>query len=172
MGAGQVGYTGALLGSPIASNLASSGQNLLNQTNPEQGAANTQATNLVDAINLNGLSPGEYNATERAVNQGNVATGNLGNPNAMTSLSNALDFGGAFNSKIPLLGSALGAATNVSGQQNTQFNPLTTATNTSNTLTNFGLGQFQPQQANSTLTSPLSLTSSLFQPLGYKRLCS
>lgn len=105
---------------------ATAGQALNQQLNPNYYAnigtatglntnAAGQANNLLNAINLNGLSPGEFNATQRAQNQGNVGTGNLGLLNNSNTIANAMNFGGAFNNKLGILGSALGSANSTSG---------------------------------------------------------
>jgi len=134
----------------------------LNQLlNPAQAASNGQATNLVNSINLNGLSGGEQSAVERSLGQSNYATGNLGLDNATNAVSNAMNFGNALQGKRMALGSALGAAGGVSANQQTQVNPVGTALGSGNTAGNFGLSQFNPTQANSTLTAPLSFGSSL-----------
>jgi hypothetical protein len=87
-----------------------------------------QSNNLLNAINVNGLSPGEYNSTERAVNQGNQASGNLGLFNGTNTLSNALNFGGAFNTKLGILGNAIGTANNTANAaENNGFNAIGTA---------------------------------------------
>ena len=140
--------------------------NLARATNPDyynvQDAASKQAGNLLSSYNMNGLSPGESNAVERSLNQSNTATGNLGLDNATNMVSNAMNFGSAYQAKQAALGSALGAASNVANTaQNTGFNPVTTALNAGNTSTNFGLGTFNPTQANSTLTAPLTLGTAL-----------
>lgn len=103
---------------------------------PATQAAVNGGTQAVNAINLNGLSPGEANATERSLNQNNTATGNLGLLNPTNTISNAMNFGGAFNSKIPLLNSAVGAAAGASNAANTTtgtaaslFNPISTSGN-------------------------------------------
>lgn len=129
----------------------------LNQLlNPVQAASNTQAQNLVNSINLNGLSPGEYNAGERSLNQSNYATGNLGLDNATNSLSNAMNFGDMLSAKRAQLGSALGVAGGVSANQQTQVNPVGTALGAGNTSTNFGLGTFNPTQGSAAVTAPLT----------------
>jgi len=130
----------------------------LNQT---QGAANTQGANLLNSINLNGLSPGEFNATERANNQNLTSTGNLGVDNPTNTLSNAMNFGGAFNNKIGILGNALNQTAGVSANQQTQVNPVGTALGAGNLANNFGANLFNPSQANSNLTVPFSAASAL-----------
>jgi len=138
---------------------AASAVNLNNTLNPTQAAANTQAQNLLSSINLNGLSPGEQNSVQRSLNQSNYATGNLGLDNATTAVSNALNFGGAFNSKLGILGNALSSANATAANQNTQVNPQTAFNNATNTASNFGLGTFNPTQANSTATAPLTFAT-------------
>lgn len=152
-----------ILGSGGAA-LAGGANNLLAQTNPAQAAANTQASNLVNSINLNGLSGGEQAAVERSLNQSNYATGNLGLDNATNAVSNAMNFGQALQAKRAALGSALGTASGVSGSQNAQFNPVNTALANPG-QNNFALGQFNPNSSASTITSPLSFASSIFSPL-------
>lgn len=155
----QAATTNALLNGN-AGQAATSAVELNNRLNPVQAQSNQQAQNLLSSINLNGLSPGEQNATQRSLNQSNYATGNLGLDNATTAVSNALNFGGAFNNKLGILGSALGAAGGVANNQNSQVNPVNTAFNSANTAGNFGLGTFAPTQANGTATAPLSSATS------------
>lgn len=115
-----------------------------------QDASSNQAANLVNSIQLGGLSPGEANATERATNQGMQGTGNLGLRNNTNTLSNALNFGGAFNQKLGVLGNALGAANQTAtSAQNTGFNPINVALGQPNasTMGNFGTGTFSPTNA-------------------------
>ena len=76
-------------------------------------AASQGANSAIGAINLGGLSPGEAAATERSLNQSNLGTGNLGLLNPTNTISNALNFGGAFNNKIGLMNNATNAASNV-----------------------------------------------------------
>lgn len=109
--------------------------------------ATRQSNNLLNSISLNGLSPGEQNAVERSTNQGNIGSGNLGLANPTNVVSNALNFGGAFNSKLGILGNALGAANNTANTaQNTGFNPVSIALGQPNTSTmgNFGTSSFSP----------------------------
>lgn len=152
--------TGGLL-TGAGGQAATAASNLSNTLNPEQAASNTQATNLVNSINLNGLSGGENAAVERSLNQSNYATGNLGLDNATNAVSNAMNFGNALQAKRTALGSALGSAGGVASNQNTFTNPVSTALNSGNTTSNFGLGTFNPTQANSNITAPLNFGSSL-----------
>lgn len=167
------GYQAA--GANIAQQQATSQLNLLNGTggqvaaadtaisnanNPVQATAQNQTNNLLNSYNLNGLSGGEQAATERSLNQSNYATGNLGIDNATNAVSNAMNFGNAFNAKRAALNTALGTAQGTAANQNTFANPVTNANNAGNTSSNFGLSTFAPTQANSNITSPLSFASS------------
>ena len=140
---------------------ATNAVNLNNSLNTAQAGSNALASQLGGAINLNGLSPGEYNATERANNQGLTATGNLGVNNGTNTVANAMNFGGAFNNKIGIASNALGSMTGVANAQNAQVNPVSTATNAGNVSNNFGASLFNPSQANANLTVPYSAASSL-----------
>jgi len=117
---------------------------------PAMAAANQGAVAGVNAINMNGLSPGEANAVERSTNQGNLATGNLGNSNATNAIGNAMNFGGAFNSKIPLLNASTNTATGVA---NAGTNILGTS-----------LGAFTPLASNA--SAPISKSNSIFGSTG------
>jgi hypothetical protein len=137
------------------------GAGLTNLLNPAQAASNTQAANLVNSINLNGLSGGETAAVDRSLNQSNYATGNLGLDNATNAVQNAMQFGNALQAKRAALGTALGQATGVAQAQNTAFNPVQAATSAGNVSANFGLGQFNPTQANANLTTPFTFATGL-----------
>src|ERR1017187_8651960 len=128
--------------------------NLARATNPNyyktQDTASSQASNLVNSYNLNGLSPGEQNATERSLNQSNTATGNLGLDNATNMVSNAMNFGDAYNAKRAALNTAIGTAdTTATSAQNTGFSPVNIALGQPNTSTmgNFGTGTYSPTNA-------------------------
>lgn len=163
--------SGSLLARQQAANtadlLAGSGGNaameaarLNNQINTSQAAANQGVNQLMGAINLNGLSPGEQNAVERGINQNLQGTGNLGLNNALNTANNAVNWGGAFNQKIGLMNNAIGTATNTANAQNTQLNPFNAAMGAASAQNNFGLQQYNPTQANSTLNTPFSFASS------------
>lgn len=119
---------------------------------PALNAANQGAVAGVNAINLNGLSPGESNAVERSLNQSNTSTGNLGLLNPETTVANAMNFGGAFNSKIPLLNSATQTA---SGVANSNVGALTGTA-----------GIFNPVASNASSPISQSTSSSLFSNAG------
>lgn len=138
---------------------AVAGAGLTNLLNPAQAANNTQATNLVNSINLNGLSGGEQAAAERSLNQSNYATGNMGLDNATNAVSNAMNFGQQLQAKRAALGSALSTAQGVASGQNTAFNPTQYIAQSGNTSNNFGLSQFNPTQANSTLSTPYTFAT-------------
>lgn len=98
-----------------------------NYYNP-QDASSRQATNLVNSINLNGLSGGETAAVERSLNQSNTATGNLGLDNATNTVSNAMNFGNALQAKRDALSRALASGTGVAQSAvNSGFNPVNVA---------------------------------------------
>jgi hypothetical protein len=134
---------------------ASAAQTLNEQLNPDyyaaQNAASQGAASAVGAINLGGLSPGESAATERSLNENNVGTGNLGLLNPENTISNALNFGGAFNSKIGLMNQAVGAASGAAGtaSSNAGLNPTNVALGQPNTSTlgNFGTSQLSPSNS-------------------------
>ena len=131
-----------------------------------QNPASAQAANLLGAVNLNGLSPGEANAVERSNNQSLASTGNLGLTNPTNTISNALNFGGAFNSKLGLLGNALGAANQTAqSAQNSGFNPVSLALGQPNpaAASNFGTGTFTgttPSTQNAATSGTLGFGSS------------
>jgi len=113
---------------------------------PALAAANKGAVEGVNAIDMTGLSPGEYNATERSLNQSNQATGNTGVNNGTNTVRNAMDFGGAFNNKVSLLNNATNTATNAA-------NAGSSALNTTNSM-------FAPFAANA--SAPISKSSSMY----------
>lgn len=111
---------------------ADSARNLLARDNPEYaktiGSAATQSQNLLNSYNLKGLSPGEANAVERSTNQTNSATGNLGLSNPTNVVSNAMNFGQAFDAKRAALNTAIGTGNQTASTAIGAFNPLTVAT--------------------------------------------
>ena len=131
---------------------AKAAQTLNQQTNPDyysaQDAASKGAASAVGAINLGGLSPGEASATERSLNQNNVGTGNLGLLNPENTISNALNFGGAFNSKVGLMNNAVssasGAANSASGNAGLNTTNVALGQPNTSTLGNFGTSNLTP----------------------------
>lgn len=121
-------------------------------TNPDyytaQDAASKGAAQAIGAINLNGLSPGEEAAIERSTNQNNIGTGNLGVLNPTNTISNAVNFGGAFNSKVGLMNNAVNSASTAanSASNNGGFNGVNVALGQPNVSTagNFGTNAFSP----------------------------
>lgn len=83
-------------------------------TNPDYASTSDSVADktnqLLGSYNLKGLSAGEQNAVERSQNIATGGTGNLGLSNATNTISNALNFGGAFNNKLTNLNTALGTA--------------------------------------------------------------
>lgn len=126
-------------------------------TNPDyytaQDAASKGAADTVGAINLGGLSPGEEASIERSTNQNAVGTGNLGVLNPTNTISNAMNFGGAFNSKVGLMNNAVGAASGAanSAASNGGFNGVNVALGQPNvsTTSNFGTNQLTPASSTS-----------------------
>lgn len=116
-----------------------------------QDAASSGAARAVNAVNLSGLSPGEAASVERANNQNLSGTGNLGLNNNSNIIANAMNFGGAFNSKVGLLNNAVNTATNAanSAAGNGGFNGVNIALGQPNmgTGTNFGTGTYSASNA-------------------------
>lgn len=115
-----------------------------------QDAASSGAAKAISAIDLNGLSPGETNAVERSLNQNNTSTGNLGLVNPTNIVSNAMNFGGAFNNKIGLMNNAVGAASGAASTaaSNGGINPVNIALGQPGSMGNFGTSAFQPVNSN------------------------
>lgn len=144
---------------------------LARETNPNyygvQDAASQQAQNMLNAIDLRGLSPGEQMAVERGLNQQNGATGNLGLNNSVNTVRNAMSFGDAYDKKIGQLGNALTAANQTAtSAQNTGFSPVNLALGQPNasTMGNFGTGTFTnttPQTQNASSANAFQFGSSL-----------
>lgn len=112
--------------------------------------ATRQSNNLLNSINLGGLSGGEQSAVERSLARDQIGSGNLGLNNATNTVSNAMNFGGAFNSKLGTLGQALGSSNQTANTaQNTGFNPVNIALGQPNasTMGNFGTGTFSNTNA-------------------------
>lgn len=131
--------------------------NPLAQGSPALDAANQGAVAGVNAINLNGLSPGEAASVERSTNQQNLATGNLGNSNAMNTIGNAMNFGGAFNNKIGLMNNSTNAAASAANAGSGAANALSTSLGTVG-------GLFNPVASNANTAN--SKSSSTFGSLG------
>lgn len=156
----QAGNTANLL-SGQGGVAAAEATGLSNVLNPLQTTNQLQGANLLNSINLNGLTGPQTAQVERSLNQSNYATGNLGLDNATNAVSNAMQFGNALQNKQSQLSSALGTTSNIAANQNSFTNPVSTALNSGNTSGNFGLSTFAPTQANSNLTAPLSFGSAL-----------
>lgn len=135
----------------VAQELAGSGADaaanaraLLEKTNPEYAktisASSKAAQDLLGSYNLNGLSPGEAASVERSTNQTNSGTGNLGLANPTNVVSNAMNFGDAFNAKRAALNTAIGTGNQTATTASAGFNPIGVATAQPTTS---GLTQFQ-----------------------------
>lgn len=122
--------------------------NALNQQiNPEyynvRQDTGQQAQNLVNSINLGGLSGGETAAVERALNASNVGTGNLGVGGATNVVSNAMNFGQYLQEKRSALGQAIANATNfMGGAQTSNFGNITANATSQPNMQNPALSQF------------------------------
>lgn len=103
----------------VGGQAAQSATNLSKALNPNYnnviGAASNQATNLMNSYNLGGLSPGEASAAERSMNQSNSGSGNLGLSNNTNTISNAMNYGAAYDAKRAGLNTALNTGANVAG---------------------------------------------------------
>lgn len=159
-----------LVGPGGASAIAASGINRLANPNyyQAQDAASRGAAEGVNAISLNGLSPGEFNATERANNRSLSGSGNLGLNNNTNTIRNAMNFGGAFNSKLGLMNNAVNTASNAanSAAGNGGFNAVNVALGQPNVSTagNFGTGTFtntNAQTGNANATNTFGMGNSL-----------
>lgn len=139
--AGAASNLGLLQGA--GGDVAMAAQALQDKVNPEFKGIRTQTANLLNSINLNGLSEGERAAVERSLNQSDYATGNLGLDNATNAVQNAMQYGDRMQGKRAELSNIIGTATNAQAGQNAIFNPVNTAlgtrqTNTGN-ITSFGM---------------------------------
>jgi hypothetical protein len=142
--------------------------------NPEYYQGRSQVANasadLMKSLGpLGGLGGGEMAAAERAINQGNVAGGNLGNINPMNTVANAMNFGEFARQKQGIVSNAIGQVNStLPNMINPNFNPVALATGAGNTAGNFGLAQFNPQQGGpASLTGP-AMTTALGQNIfGY-----
>jgi len=130
--------------------------------NPEYYQGRSQVANasadLMKSLGpLGGLGGGEMAAAERAINQGNVAGGNLGNNNPMNTVANAMNFGEFARQKQGIVSNAIGQVNStLPNMINPNFNPVALATGAGNTSGNFGVGQFNPQQGGqASLAAPL-----------------
>lgn len=106
--------------------------------NPEyakiRSKAATQTSNLLDSINLNGLSGGERAAVERSLGQSATATGNLGLDNATNAVANAMSYGDRMSQKRSELNNIVAGAANFMGTKDSTFNPVSTALTQGNTI--------------------------------------
>lgn len=114
-------------------------RDLQDTVNPEYAgvrkAAGAQSTNLINSINLDGLSGGERAEVERSLNKSNTATGNLGLDNATNAVQNAMQFGDRLSQKRAELAGAINTGTNFLGSEGGLPSPVNTAMG--NAATNF-----------------------------------
>lgn len=163
------------------------GQNVINadninrSINPEyyanRSAASKGGTDLINSINLKGLSPGEEAAIERSTNQTNSATGNLGLINPTNTISNAMNFGNAMAGKRQEMSNAVNTNTNLmNSSQSSNFGNVMQGALTqpnSSTGTNFGLASLplngsQAFSGGAGLMNSIGQTNSTMQPLLYQ----
>lgn len=174
--AGQVAGNTAALTSGAGAQTALTGEALNRLVSPEYYGNRAQIgqanSNLLNSFGQGpNLGGGEMAAAERAINQYNTGTGNLGNNNATNTIGNALNFGEYARQKQQLFGNAIEQVNStLPNLQNSGFNVGQTAvgqaTNATNTGNSFALGQFNPAQANPNLTAPLDFGQSTFDVLG------
>lgn len=122
--------TGILQGS--GKDAAIAAKTLQDTVNPEYAgvreSAAAQSKNLIDSINLSGLSGGERAEVERSLNKSNIATGNLGLDNATNAVKNAMQFGDRLSQKRAELAGAINTGSNFIGTQGGAIpNPVATA---------------------------------------------
>lgn len=129
---------------------AANARALLERDNPEYAktisASSKAAQDLLGSYNLNGLSPGEASAVERSTNQTNSGTGNLGLANSTNVVSNAMNFGQAFDAKRAALNTAIGTGNATASTAASGFNPIGVATGQPTTS---GLTQFNQSNTGS-----------------------
>lgn len=102
-------------------------QETKNRLNPTYGALSSAGKSMQDLIgsyDLKGLSGGERAAAERGVNYANIASGNIGTPSAINTVSNALQFSDRYNQKRQALGNLLNSSASLFGAgQSNAVNP-------------------------------------------------
>lgn len=115
---------------------------------------------LLNSININGLSGSERAEVERANAQSGQARGIANTPSQTATVENAMNFGSALQQKRNALGQAIGAATSFLPASRSGTDVFQVATGKPSTG-NQGAGQFQglPQNLGGDVTN---LASSLF----------
>jgi len=111
--------------------LSKSATALEQQANPEfystRSLTSGKIADLMNSINLSGLSGSERAEVERSLGTSQTATGNLGLDNATNAVSNAMTFGSALQTKRDALASAINTATNFLPQSKASFDPVSLA---------------------------------------------
>lgn len=111
-----------------------------NALNPEVAAARASAAkglgDLFGSINLNSPNP----EAERLVSQESARSGNIAQPSATNTVSNALSFGNELQKRRDALGKAISLATGFTQAGQTSFNPVANALTRS--PSNTGTSQF------------------------------
>jgi hypothetical protein len=115
--------------------LAREAQKISKELDPEYYATRqlqaSKLGELLGSINLNDANP----EAERLINQESVRSGNNTNPNATSTVANALSFGGELDKRRNSLSNALNVATGFQQTSQSQFNPVVTALNRPSTNT-------------------------------------
>lgn len=105
--------------------LAQLNKSISDAVNPEQAAlrqaVTPKALELLNSVNLNGLTPAERSEVERSLGQSNYATGNLGLDNATNAVQNAMQYGDRLSQKRADMAGAISTATGAMNAQPTQF---------------------------------------------------
>lgn len=135
--------------------------------NPEfystRSAAAGKLGELLNSINLGGLSGGERSEVERSLNQDNQRTGNT-TPSSLTTVSNAMNYGNALQGKRDALSNAINTATGFLPQSKVGFNPISDTLNSgvANAAGNPGIAAFSPQSPSSFGSNTFGLGQSVF----------
>lgn len=107
--------------------VATAAKALQDKLDPTQALTATKTADLLNSINLNGLSGGERAEVERSLARSATATGNLGLDNATNAVTNAMSFGDRLSQKRAELNSFINTANSGNAQRSGTFNPIITA---------------------------------------------
>jgi len=115
--------------------VATTAKALQDKLDPTSALTATKTADLLNSINLNGLSGGERAAVERSLAQSATATGNLGLDNATNAVANAMSYGDRMAQKRAELNSYINTANSGNAQRNASFNPVSFATSQGQVVT-------------------------------------
>lgn len=134
------------------------------QANPQYyqnvGAAGNQLTNLLNSINLNGLTGSENAQVARAVAQQDAQKGILNSPSQTATVANAMQFGTALQQKQANLANAINTATSFLPSSRSGVNTFNVGTGAATTQSNPGANEFLGTQNNATNNATSNATSS------------